>query len=113
MIKNLFTHLESTLNFQIKLLGKDGNPLDLDNVDIKFGVAHDATSETLEVLTLANGISIIDPIQSIVEISFSPKKANGFNELDLIYQVQVTVPPDAQSYIAQEGRIFITASLFD
>ena len=113
MKKDLFTHLESTMKLQVQLIGVDGDPLDMEDVTVKFGVAEDVTGETLEILDLSDGISIINPAQAVIEIDFTPKKANGFKNQDLVYQVQVTIVSQLYTYVALEGRIFITASLFD
>lgn len=114
--KNYFLHSNESLQTRVQILNPDDTPANLDNYLIQFAVAKELTMNAIEVLSNANSeqISVVDANSAIIQINFKPTVSKGFTtDSNLVYQLQTTHSSNQKVSIIQEGRIFITPSLFD
>lgn len=111
MRKDFFAHLNTNLTFNVNFVDQNNNPIDISDSSFLFSVAKDYTSETLQTLSLNNGIEIVDSNTATISVNFLPSSNSGFGDFNLNYQLLSTI--NNQSWVALEGIIYITPSLND
>jgi len=112
MYRDFFSHVNELLKIRVQLLDEANLPVDLSQTNVEFATAIDLESPAIQILSLENGIDILDGNTAIIEVNFFPTANAGFKDTDLVYQLQMT-SNTGEVKICLEGKIYITPSLFD
>lgn len=106
-----FCHLDENLNIKLAVLDINKQPLDVDNIMFEFATAIDQTSNTIQILTSNDAISVLDANTGEIQIAFKPTLETGFTNKNLIYQLRM-IDQANTIHVYQTGRIFVEPNLF-
>lgn len=114
-IKDFFSHLDETLDFNVQLLD-DGTPIDLSDHNVQLAVATEIDRPTIVEYSLSantGNITVVNANVAIINVQFTPTANTGFRANTQVYQLRTVETATSKTKVVLEGKIYLTDSLFD
>jgi len=110
MKQDLFIYLNETKKLNFQILDDHGDPIDFDTTDVLFQTAREFLTCQIEMLKIGSGITVLDPIHAIVELTLTASDSL-YCARQHVFQLSIQDKNTKQITVCLSGRLFIDPSI--